>query len=99
MKTLTTPGTTILVQFHYVTLVIESQRLKRYLIDCRKNMKEKCVKIVARDHAISCAFTLLERMRREFQQLKHFIKYRNLEDKGVDRRKILEVNIYLLLVS
>ncbi|ANQ06517.1 Uncharacterized protein PCOAH_00006570 [Plasmodium coatneyi] len=75
----------------------ESENVQKYVAGCLERMKTGNVKIIGKQHGITKAFTLLELLKKETKEMNHNIRYKNLKATGSDRRKALEINIFLSL--
>ncbi|CXI15154.1 conserved Plasmodium protein, unknown function [Plasmodium berghei] len=68
-------------------------KIQKHVNDCLENMKMGEVEIIARNYAISKAFSVLEVLKTKVSNLNYSIKYNNLEATGPNRRQLLEINI------
>ncbi|EUD65153.1 hypothetical protein C922_04439 [Plasmodium inui San Antonio 1] len=80
-----------------IVVKTESDNVQKYIAECLERMKIGNVKIVGRQHGIAKAFTLLELLKKEAKKINHSIRYKNLKATGSDRRRALEINIFLSL--
>ncbi|EDL46777.1 hypothetical protein, conserved [Plasmodium vivax] len=80
-----------------IVVTTESENVQKYIADCLERMKIGNIKIVGRQHGIVKAFTLLELLKKEAKKINHTILYQNLKATGSDRRRALEINIFLSL--
>ncbi|CRG95976.1 conserved Plasmodium protein, unknown function [Plasmodium gallinaceum] len=74
-----------------------SHKIQKYVVECIEKMKLGKVKIIGKQYAITKAFSVLEVLKEQVSQLEYYIKYNNLTVTGPDRRKLLEINIYVSL--
>ncbi|KJP88284.1 hypothetical protein AK88_02065 [Plasmodium fragile] len=75
----------------------ESENVQKHVAGCLERVKMGNVKIVGKQHGIAKAFTLLELLKKETKEMNHNIRYKNLKATGPDRRRSLEINIFLSL--
>ncbi|CAA9990067.1 conserved Plasmodium protein, unknown function [Plasmodium knowlesi strain H] len=75
----------------------ESENVQKHVAGCLEKMKTGNVKIVGKQHGITKAFTLLELLKKQTKDMNHSIRFKNLKAIGPDRRKALEINIFLSL--
>ncbi|SCP02484.1 conserved Plasmodium protein, unknown function [Plasmodium malariae] len=80
-----------------IVLNTKSGNFQKYIDHCMEKVKLGNVKIVGRQYAITKAFNVLEVLKNKVMELEHYITYKNLRATGPDRRKLLEVNIYVSL--
>ncbi|CRH03661.1 conserved Plasmodium protein, unknown function [Plasmodium relictum] len=83
------------VYYEIIISIKARHTIQKYVDECIEKMKIGKVKITGRQYAISKAFSVLEVLKEKTKHLEYYIKYNNLTVTGPDRRKLLEINIYI----
>ncbi|KOB63082.1 hypothetical protein PFHG_04864 [Plasmodium falciparum HB3] len=69
--------------------------IHKYVEECLHKLKTGNVKLIARQYALMKALSILEALKEKNEHSDYIIEYNNLTATTPDRRKILEIHIYL----
>ncbi|SOV16460.1 conserved Plasmodium protein, unknown function [Plasmodium sp. gorilla clade G2] len=83
-------------EYSEILISIKSKdSIHKYVEECLHKLKTGNVKIIGRQYAITKALSILEVLKEKNEHFDYIIKYNNLTATGPDRRKILEIHIYI----
>ncbi|CDO65311.1 conserved Plasmodium protein, unknown function [Plasmodium reichenowi] len=83
-------------EYSEILISIKSRdSIHKYVEECLHKLKTGNVKIIGRQYAIMKAFSILEALKEKNEHFDYIIEYNNLTATTPDRRKILEIHIYL----